>query len=212
MSSIRTLAWIVLACAILGASSRPARTAASEFRSLFDGHSFMGWEGNQQVFRIKNGAIVAGSLERPVTRNEFLCTRERFGDFELRLKFKVLGGDVNAGVQIRSERIPNHHEVKGYQADLGQQFWGCLYDESRRARVLAQADQAAVLRAVRPRDWNEYIIRCEGARIQLWINGLKTVDYTERDSSIPRTGVIGLQIHGGPPSEAWYKEIRIKAL
>ena len=193
--------------------AQSAAAAAEEgFHSLFDGRSFAGWEGNQQVFRIKNGAIVGGSLERPVVRNEFLCTRERFGDFELRLKFKVLGNDVNAGVQFRTERIPNHHEVKGYQADLGETNWGCLYDESRRRRQLAQTDQAAVKRVLKPGDWNRYVIRCQGPRIQLWINDFLTADYTERDASIPQRGIIGVQIHGGPPSEAWYKDIRIKPL
>ena len=28
----------------------------------------------------------------------------------------------------------------GYQADLGQQYWGCLYDESRRRTILAKPD------------------------------------------------------------------------
>ena len=49
-------------------------------------------------------------------------------------------------------------------------------------------------------------------RIELLVNGFKTVDYTEPDDSIEQTGVIGLQIHGGGPSEAWYKDIRIKQL
>jgi hypothetical protein len=58
-------------------------------------------------------------------------------------------------------------------------------------------------------DWNDYRILSQGKRIQLWINGHQTVDYTEPDDAIPQTGVIGLQIHGGPPSEAWYKDISI---
>jgi hypothetical protein len=41
---------------------------------------------------------------------------------------------------------------------------------------------------------------------------VQTVDYTERDAKIPQRGIIGLQIHGGGPSEAWYKELRIKEL
>ena len=65
---------------------------------------------------------------------------------------------------------------------------------------------------VRSGDWNDYVIRCEGPRIQLWLNGVKTVDYTEPDDKIERDGVIAVQIHSGPPSEAWYKDIRIKTL
>lgn len=212
MSSRKELIGFAFAGALLLVALARQGSAEEAFRSLFDGRSFAGWEGNLKVFKIKNGAIVGGSLNHPIPRNEFLCTRDRYENFELRLKFKLLGEDANAGVQIRSERIPNHHEVKGYQADMGQDNWGCLYDESRRARKLAEADQAAVARVLKPGDWNDYVIRCQGPRVQLWINGLKTIEYTERDSSIPRKGVIGLQIHAGPPSEAWYKDIRIKRL
>lgn len=178
---------------------------------LFDGTSFAGWEGEtNRTWRIQDGALVGGNLERPVPRNEFLCTTRSYTNFLLRLEFKVLGEGVNAGIQIRSQRVPNHHEVSGYQADLGgPEWWGCLYDESRRNRVLAKADPADVAAVLKPGDWNEYIIRCEGPRLRLWINGVQTVDYTETDDTIPQHGLIGLQIHGGPPSEAWYRKLRI---
>jgi hypothetical protein len=179
---------------------------------LFDGKTLDGWEGNPEVFRVEQGAIVGGSLKIPVVRNEFLCTKQEYGDFELRLKFKLLGKGANAGIQIRSRRIPNHHEMIGYQADMGDGWWGCLYDESRRRRVLARADAAALGNVLKRDDWNEYVIRCEGPRVQLWINGLKTVDYREADESIEQRGVVGLQIHSGPPSEAWYKDITIREL
>src|SRR5262244_3529705 len=92
-------------------------------KRLFDGKSLNGWEGNLSVFRIEDGAITGGSLKESLPHNEFLCTTEEYDDFELRLKFKLLGdpASANAGVQFRSKRIPNHHEVIGYQADMGQQ-------------------------------------------------------------------------------------------
>jgi hypothetical protein len=182
------------------------------FAPLFDGKSFAGWEGNREIFRIEDGAIVGGTLERRIPHNEFLCTTGEFGDFELRLKFKVVGKGANAGVQLRSRRVPDHHEVRGYQADLGDGWWGSLYDESRRSKILAAADKSVVDEALKRDDWNDYTIRCQGGRIQLWINGAQTVDYTEPDAAIERTGLVGLQIHGGPASEAWYKDIRIKRL
>lgn len=181
--------------------------------SLFDGKSFEGWRGDtQKTFRIEEGAIVGGNLQERVPRNEFLTTAKEYGDFELKLKFKVLGEGANAGVQIRSRRIPNHHEMIGYQADLGDGWWGSLYDESRRNKMLATADKKVVEQALKRDDWNDYTIRCQGRRIRLWINDRQTVDYTEPDESIEQRGLIGLQIHGGPPSEAWYKDIRILEL
>ncbi len=52
-------------------------------------------------------------------RNEFLCTKKTYGNFELRLEAKLVGKGDNAGIQFRTRRIPNHHEVSGYQADMG---------------------------------------------------------------------------------------------
>lgn len=185
----------------------------AEPRPLFDGKTLAGWEGSAELFRVDDGAIVGGSLERPIQRNEFLCTTEPFGDFELKLQFKLLGRGANAGVQLRSRRIPNHHEVSGYQADLGDLFWGCLYDESRRNKVLQRPkDEPALLRALKRDEWNNYRIRCQGPRIQLWMNDVPTVDYTEADEKIERRGVLGLQIHGGPPSEAWYRDLVLEEL
>jgi hypothetical protein len=211
LALVVTLSGSALAAADVAAADD---SAESGFTPLFDGKSFDGWEGNHDVFRIDEaeGAIVGGSLEHDIEHNDFLCTEKVYGDFELRLKFKVLGKGVNAGVQIRSQRIPNHHEVRGYQADLGAAYWGSLYDESRRNKILAAADKAVIAAVLRPNDWNDYTIRCEGPRIQLWINGRQTVDYTEPDDKIERAGILGVQIHGGPPSEAWYKDLRLKEL
>ena len=184
--------------------------------ALFDGKTFTGWEGNLEWFRIEDGVIVAGSLERAMPRNEFLCTTKEYGDFELRLQAKLIGDGANAGIQFRSRRVPNHHEVSGYQADMAAEddrnIWGALYDESRRNRMLVTPDQEALARVFRPNDWNELVIRCEGPRIQIWLNGHQTVDYTETDKSIESTGIIGLQVHGGPPSEASYRDIVIEEL
>lgn len=189
------------------------QTAAKEVLDtvkIFDGKTFDGWEGDLKIFRIEDDAIVGGTLKEKIARNEFLCTKKSYSDFELRLKVKLLGGDgANAGIQFRTKRIPNHHEVSGFQADMGQGWWGALYDESRRNKMLAKPDPAKVKEAVKVNDWNSYVIRAKGKRIQLWINGVQTVDYTEEDPNIETTGIIGLQIHGGPPSEAWYKDITI---
>jgi hypothetical protein len=178
--------------------------------AIFDGKTLAGWEGKESSFRVEDGAIVAGTLKEPIPRNEFLCTRKEYGDFELRLKARLLGAGDNAGIQIRSRRIPGHHEVSGYQADMGTGWWGCLYDESRRNRVLAKPEESTIKKAFKPDDWNEYVIRCTGKRIQLWLNGVQTVDYSEPEEGIPEKGIIGLQIHGGAASEAWYKDITIK--
>ena len=214
MRRMPALLCLVLLTGSLSAADKPADDEG--FARLFDGKTLSGWEGNLDVFRLEDGAIVGGSLKERLPQNEFLCTKKEYADFELRLRFKLLGKGANAGVQIRSQRAakdsPSPHEMIGYQADLGEGWWGCLYDESRRRKVLAGPPKEERSKIVKPDDWNDYVIRCEGRRIQLWINGHPTVDYTEPDAEIPQQGLIGLQVHGGPPSEAWYREIRIKEL
>lgn len=183
-------------------------------KRLFDGKSFQGWEGNLSVFHIEDGAITGGSLKESLAHNEFLCTTEEYDDFELRLKVKLIGdpASANAGVQFRSKRIPNHYEVIGYQADMGQHYWGALYDESRRRKILAGPNLDELNKVLKRDDWNDYVIRAEGKRVRLSINGFQTADYTENDDGIEQRGHVCLQIHGGPPSEAWYKEITMESL
>lgn len=206
----RTLVSMTILTFILTCSS----IFASE-NSIFDGKSFTGWEGDtKKTWRIEDGVIVGGSLEEVVPRNEFLCTTKKYRDFELKLRFRMSGDrtKANAGIQFRTKRIPGHHEVIGYQADIGQNYWGALYDESRRNRVLAQPDKKTLEKVVRWNDWNEYKIEAKGPRIRLWLNGTPTVDYMETDPAIEKEGVIGLQVHGGSKVKVEYKDIIIKEI
>ena len=111
----------------------------AEAKPVFDGKTLAGWEGDTgKTWRVEDGAIVGGSLDAGVPRNEFLCTTKTYGDFELKVRFKLLGDrkQANAGVQFRTKRIPKHHEVSGYQADIGQHYWG-----TRPRLCLALADR-----------------------------------------------------------------------
>ena len=191
-------------------------TLHAESVSLFDGKTFNGWEGDTTtVWRIDEAALTAGSLDQKQEKNNFLATTKEFKNFELKFKWKLEGttGFVNGGVQFRSKRIPNHFEVSGYQADLGAGMDGALYDESRRKKVLAKPSSEVLEKVQRPLgEWNEYRIRAEGPHIQLWLNGVQTVDYTEMDTGIDETGMIAVQIHGNASSLVRYKDIVIEEL
>ena len=210
MKPLFSLALAVATLAI-GQAQAPQKPVA-----LFDGRSFAGWEGDiKGTWRIQDGAIVGGSQTTQVPRNEFLTTTRSFGDFVLRVRFRLVGteGFINGGVQFRSRRLEKPaHEMTGYQADLGDQYWGSLYDESRRNKTLVAPDAKLIDEILKRGDWNDYEIRAEGPRIRLSINGKQTIDYTETDPAIPRDGLIGLQIHGGGKAEAWYKDITIVEL
>lgn len=186
-------------------------------KSLFNGQDLTGWEMIADVFRVEDGAIVGGNFETGVDRNQFLTTKESFGNFYLRLECKIIDGptnarkDGNAGIQFRSVRVPNNHEMVGYQADMTSDgsYWGHLYDESRRRCMLQTPPEELVKALWKPNDWNRYEILCQGKNIRLFLNGVETVNYTEEDDSIPLEGLIGLQIHAGGPARSYYRNIFI---
>src|SRR5438046_2112295 len=120
---------LILCGLLVAACSAPV---LAEEKPLFDGKTLAGWEGDTaKTWRVEDGAIVGGSLDTTVPRNEFLCTTKTYENFVLKVTFKLVGDKAraNGGVQFRSKRIPNHYEVSGYQADAGQTYWGALYDE-----------------------------------------------------------------------------------
>lgn len=182
--------------------------------SLFDGRTLDGWEGDPKLWRVEDGAIVGGSLTQTLPQNEFLATTRRFTNFIFRTQFKLVGtGFVNSGVQLRSERVPGSSEMAGYQCDIGDpNWWGSVYDESRRNRVLAWSDLARIEPTLRRGDWNEYVIRADGRRLATWINGVQGVDYFEPDPDIIGSGRLGFQVHGGGAAQASFRNISIEIL
>lgn len=183
---------------------------------LFDGKTFKGWEGDTlTTWRIENGALVGGTLDKVIPHNDFLCTTRSYANFILKLKIKLTGnkGFVNSGVQFRSQRLKDPaHEMTGYQADYGEKYWGTLYDESRRNKTIAGLDPNETQKFIKLNDWNDYELRAEGRRIRIFINGKQTTDYTEEDLSIPQSGLIGFQIHSGGPAQVAFKDIFIEEL
>jgi hypothetical protein len=182
--------------------------------TLFDGRSLTGWEGDNNVWRVRDGIIVGGSTNGNA-RNEFLTTTRIYTNFILRLEYKLVGteGFVNGGVQfcsVRTKEPPN--EMTGYQADIGAGHSGCLYDESRRNKFLVRAGDDQIKRLENPGDWNRYEVRCAGPGIQIFLNGEKTVEYTESDAAIPQNGLIGLQIHGGCKAEISFRNLSIEEI
>ena len=185
------------------------------FKDLFNGKDFSGWEGDLNWFRIQDGVIIAGKNDQKIPHNFFLATEKDYYNFELQLQVKM-NNDIrnNGGIQIRSQRIPNHHEMIGYQADVGMKYWGHIYDESRRRKFIGQPlTFEEVKKILNWQGWNDYRIVCKENKVQTYINGTLVSDYTETDVKIAKaTGKIAVQIHGGKPLEIFYRNIRIKEL
>ncbi len=179
------------------------------FRPLFNGRDLSGWEGQEDgLWIVEDGMIVGRSPG--IAKNQFLATREIFKDFVLRFQFRLVGGEGNSGVQFRSIRVLGH-EMSGYQADIGEGYWSCLYDESRRNRVLIRPSQEA-LDSLDTSGWNTYELTANGASLTLRVNGVTAFEYEEEDSEIAREGRIALQVHSGGPMEIQFKDLQIREL
>jgi len=185
--------------------------------SIFDGKTLDGWDYDPTIWRVEDGMITGGSTTEKIKANHFICTKKSYQNFDLKLKIKCSGdpatGMVNSGVQVRSLRVPGGAHMSGYQADCGMGWFGKLYDEFRRNKVIAApADAAALDKAVDVFGWNEYRIRAEGPRIQAWINGIPAFDYTEQDKNIALDGLIGPQVHAGGVCLVQVKDVTIEEL
>jgi putative membrane-bound dehydrogenase-like protein len=191
---------------------------SAEKVSLFDGETLEGWhvrKGEEQWWTTRDGMIIGGSMKKKVPHNTFLATDKTYENFELEFDIKLEKGTgfMNSGLQMRSIRMPNNSEMKGYQVDAGIDWWGKIYDESRRNRVIAEpVNPEALSKVTKDWDWNHYRIVAEGPRIRSWINGVAALDFIERAPGIPQNGLIGFQAHGGGTFEVHLKNVTIKEL
>lgn len=232
--SALTVGTILLAQAVLVSAAEPG------FVSIFNGKDLTGWDGNQKLWSVKDGAITGQTTpDNPAKGNTFLIwTNGTVGDFELRCSYKLTPGDskgfANSGIQYRSKVVdPANWVVGGYQADMeaGATYSGILYEERFRG-IMAQrgervvwdkddkkqvvgsvGDAAAIGAAVKQGDWNEYVIIAQGNHLQQFINGKQTMDLTDEcEAKRAMSGILALQLHAGAPMMAQFKNLRIKKL
>ncbi|WP_317166586.1 3-keto-disaccharide hydrolase [Spirosoma terrae] len=185
--------------------------------SLFDGKTLTGWKtvdpAYSKLWFVKDSVIRSGDGLNKIPDNTYLHTTKEYGDFEFRCLFRLSGdpktGMINSGIQYRS--ILEGSKIIGYQADIGNGFWGDLYDEHRREKLVS-GDLSILKRILNEDGWNSYIIRCKGNHHELYINGVKTCDYIEKDSKIPQKGVIAVQIHSGGVAQVEFRDLTITEL
>jgi hypothetical protein len=185
--------------------------------SLHDGNSLSGWKVHpattQDLWRVENGVIVGGDGKMNIPENTYLYTEEVFGDFELSCLFRLTGDDatglINSGIQYRSAVVNNN--MVGYQADIGNGYWGDIYDEHRRGKLVG-GELGTLKHILSEKGWNSYTIRCKGNFHEIYINGVKTGEYEEKDPTIPKTGLIGLQLHSGGNAKIEFRDLTITHL
>jgi hypothetical protein len=206
----------------------------SGFTPIFDGKTLKGWEGDTNFWRVENGAIVGQTeKDKQPKQNTFLIWRGGSpADFELRLEYKLTG--FNSGIQIRSVELPDiKFAMKGYQADIDgeQRFTGQIYEERGRgflalrgqfnwigpggkpALVSSLGDSEQLKAFIKGDDWNQLHIIARGNTIIQMLNGHVTSMIIDDDTAGRKLeGLIGIQVHLGPPMKMEVRNIRLKKL
>jgi Domain of Unknown Function (DUF1080) len=205
------------------------------FVSIFDGKSLNGWDGDPRFWRVENGEIVGETTPTTVvTQNNFLIWRGGVvGDFELKVEFRMSGS--NSGIQYRSTELSNVGKwvLKGNQADMDftQNYLGNVHDErgrgviSRRGevtrivdgptfKVIGNIGDSTYLRGVmNVTGWNQYHIIARGPVLLQFINGqLMAVAIDEDAKNFITEGVLGFQMHTGPPFKIQFRNVLYRKL
>jgi putative heme-binding domain-containing protein len=169
---------------------------------LYNGRDLTGWTGDMQLWSVENGEIVGSSAG--LEHNSFLLSDLTAENFRLSLEVKLKDNVGNSGVQFRSEPLGGYHEVRGYQADVGADWWGKLYEENGRALLWDKPGEQHVKKG----DWNLYEIEAIGSRVRTWINGQPCVDLDDPDGR--RRGIFALQVHSGGPTEVRFRNLQLE--
>ena len=177
------------------------------YELLFNGKNLLGWDGDPELWSVKDGTIVGSTDGKDIPQNSFLITKQKFSDFILTADVKLR--NHNSGIQFRSERLPEF-VIKGYQADAAtDKWWGSIYGEKTGRGVIVDGWAGKGAKVVKTGDWNLYEIYCKGDHIKLSLNGVVTADITDDMSS---KGVIALQVHRGPEMQVSFRNLKIKKL
>jgi hypothetical protein len=211
-----------LVAGLVWVSAIPVATAGEpkgDSVPFFNGKDLTGWEGLTPYWTVKDGALVGASPAEGLKFNTFLCSKQKYADFELKFQVRLAGdlAQANSGVQIRSElKERDHFVVWGPQCDMGQQYWASLYGEHFGGKkpgeggMMKAAPADLVKKVLKPGEFNDYYIKSVGKHVTIKLNGEATVD-ADFDN-LPAEGIIAFQIHSGPQMEVTFKDVVFKDL
>ncbi len=190
------------------AAALPALAQDDGFRPMFDGRTLDGWDGDPRLWSVRDGAITGSTDKTSIQHNSFLIAKRTYSNFVLQTEVRLR--NHNSGIQFRSERLPDW-VVRGLQADMAAgNWWGSIYDERGTRGTIVNGWKGKAETVVRADGWNDYEVRCDGDFVQLKVNGLVTAEL--HDASIPKSGVIALQLHAGQPMQVEFRRLRIHEL
>jgi putative membrane-bound dehydrogenase-like protein len=188
----------------------PYLADADAAKLLFNGKDLTGWSGGEGLWSVENGEIV-GKTATGIKQNDFLRSDLAAKNFKLSLEVKLVNNEGNSGVQFRSHTYPSKDglSVKGYQADIGKDWWGKLYEEHGRAILWNRSGEPFV----KPGEWNRYEIEAIGGKLKTWINGNLCVDlHDDKAPEEASSGIFALQLHSGGPTEVRFRNVNLTIL
>ena len=229
---LATLALLGAGCASGPAPADEGAQPVGRAQALFNGRDLSGWNGDPQYWRVENGAIVGETTaENPLSQNTFIVWEgDPLENFTLRVDFRLSAG--NSGIQYRSEVLEGW-SAGGYQADMdfANRYTGMLYEERGRGIVATRGQQVviepdgrfnvvgavgdpqALGQRIDMSDWNTYEITAIDNHLVHRVNGRVTVDVTDNQvEERSMSGILGLQIHTGPPMKAEFRNITLTRL
>jgi hypothetical protein len=177
--------------------------------SLFDGKTLNGWKANIKKADVK---VVDGEIHMLSKKgNLWLVHNKDYEDFELEVEAFMPSDDYNSGIAFRCTN--KGKKPIGFQCEVWAQKSGSIYGIGK-GYVLPEGakDWAAFYKTAgdcfKAGQWNKFRIKCEGSKIQIWINGHQTADV---ESKLFTKGVFALQHHGRGGVHR-FRNIRIKTL
>jgi hypothetical protein len=194
-----------------------APAARTEDSSADDTKAFLSpdnWEGRSDLWKVE-GTTVVGETKQDPKYNTFLCSKKKYGDFEMWFKVQLRDGVGNSGVQIRSEVFDKEKfKVKGPQVDVGAGYFGSLYGEGVGGMMKASGEKA---KAAKLKEFNDYHVVAKGNHITIQMNGETIVDEdfpnTPDKKPLAAEGIIAFQIHAGfPKMRVEFRDIKFTDL
>ncbi|WP_419580925.1 PVC-type heme-binding CxxCH protein [Stieleria magnilauensis] len=185
-----------------GKQQVPMRATEENAAAFFNGTDLSLWRGDPALWSVENGELVGRT--DGLQRNEWIVSDLAASDFRLTVEVKLVDNAGNSGIQFRSHAEDG--EVSGYQADIGQGWWGKLYEEHGRKLLWDQSGE----QHVRPGDWNKYEVLAQGHHIQTRINDQLCVDLHDPDGA--ESGIIAFQLHSGGKTEVRFRNMKLEIL
>jgi Domain of Unknown Function (DUF1080) len=213
----------------------PATNDTACFELIFDGKTVNGWEGDPKYWRVENGCLVGEvTPETLLKQNSFIIWRGgTTRDFELKVEYRV-SAKGNSGINYRSEPWTNApFALRGYQSDIdgANKYSGQNYEEKGRtflalrgdisrvdadgkSRIIGSVgDKDALAAFIKSEDWNEVHLIVRGSTMTHLVNG-HVMSVVVDDDAVNRKfdGLLGVQVHVGPPMKIEYRNFRLKKL